>query len=69
MEDYISQKFGKDLRDKSAEAEVVGTKKQLKQFSLSDINKIFGVPIVITDKPTNKQLKEKLEKTGKLWKE
>ena len=69
LEDLIKSKCGVDIKkNEEAGHKVVGTKKQLKQFQLSDTTSIWGVKCVITDKTLQKSLIEKLAKKGKTWK-
>lgn len=69
LENYIKSEFGVSIpKNREAEVEIRGTKKQLKNFQLSDMTEIWGIKCKITDKTLQKSLIEKLLKKGKIWK-
>lgn len=69
LESDIKSSVGTDTqKNKEANIEVCGTKKQLKQLRLNDTCTIWGIKVVSSDGSTQKDLKLKLEANGKTWK-
>lgn len=60
LEDYIKAEFGMNMeQNRLAGHTIIGTRKELKQKSLSDLTTCYGVRCIITDTPTAEIVKQK----------
>ena len=70
LEADIKSRAGVDSKkNEEAEHEIRGTKKELKQKRLSDQTTIWGIKCISSYGSTQKDLRDKLKKRGKIWKE
>jgi hypothetical protein len=66
LEAYIKKTFGETTEAK--QEEIRGTRAELKRLKLTDTTRIWGVPCVITDKPTEPTGQKKKVERGEIFK-
>ena len=66
LENSLNAQIGTDIKaNREAGHQIVGTRAELKKLYLSDTSMVYGVRCLITDKPTDKIIKEETLKRRK----
>jgi len=63
---YINAQIGIDIKENREAGHIIkGTRKKLEKLYLDDTNRVYGVKVVITDKPTSDKIKTETEERRK----
>lgn len=66
LEEFIKAEVGQNIKENREQGhEIKGKRKELKQLFLNDTQSVYGIKVVITDRPTAQILEEKRLKPKK----